>query len=58
MLVPINQRRMKQCRREAYIFDPVKQGISTASSPSDMFSTHPGILKRLAAIGIRRKSNS
>ncbi len=43
-------------RREAYIFDPVKQGIKGISSPSDMFSTHPGIIKRLAAIGIKVKS--
>ncbi|OGO91459.1 MAG: zinc metalloprotease HtpX [Coxiella sp. RIFCSPHIGHO2_12_FULL_42_15] len=42
-------------RREAYIFDPVKQGVTGTNSPTDMFSTHPGILKRLAAIGIKRK---
>lgn len=43
-------------RREAYIFDPVKQGVTGAQSPSDLFSTHPGIIKRLAAIGIKLKS--
>jgi heat shock protein HtpX len=42
-------------RREAYIFDPIQQGISSISSPSDMFSTHPGIVKRLAAIGVKLK---
>lgn len=44
-------------RREAYIFDPVKQGISGIHSPSDLFSSHPGILKRLAAIGIKLKGD-
>jgi len=43
-------------RREAYIFDPVQQGISGIHSPSDLLSTHPGILKRLAAIGIKIKN--
>lgn len=42
-------------RREAYIFDPVKQGISSMSSPSDVFSTHPGIVNRLKAIGVSLK---
>jgi len=42
-------------RREAYIFDPILQGISTAQGPSDLFSTHPGIVKRLAALGVRLK---
>ena len=39
-------------RREAYIFDPVKEKINSIHSPSDMLSTHPGIKKRLKAIGI------
>jgi heat shock protein HtpX len=42
-------------RREAYIFDPILQGISTTQGPSDLFSTHPGIIKRLAALGYRQK---
>ena len=42
-------------RREAYIFDPTQAGIAAKHSLSDFFSTHPGINKRLAAIGIRRK---
>lgn len=43
-------------RREAYIFDPKRAGIEAKQSLSDFFSTHPGINKRLAAIGIKRKS--
>jgi heat shock protein HtpX len=40
-------------RREAYIYDPVKMGIEAATSPSDWFSTHPGLKKRLAALGYK-----
>lgn len=43
-------------RREAYIFDPVTAGISVKSSLSDVFSTHPSIEKRLAAIGFKQRS--
>lgn len=42
-------------RREAYIYDPVKMGIEAAKSPSDWFSTHPGLKKRLAALGYKGK---
>lgn len=42
-------------RREAYIFDPTQAGISTMSSISDAFSTHPNIVDRLAAIGFKLK---
>lgn len=42
-------------RRQAYIFDPVIAGIETKREASDFFSTHPGIKKRLAAIGIKPK---
>lgn len=40
-------------RREAYIFDPVQAGIEPVSSPSDLFSTHPNIKDRLAALGFK-----
>lgn len=40
-------------RREAYIFDPVKAGIEAKSAISDLFSTHPNLKDRLAAIGFR-----
>lgn len=43
-------------RREAYIFDPTQAGISSISSISDAFSTHPNINDRLAALGIKFKS--
>lgn len=41
-------------RREAYIFDPVQAHIQPAASPSDWFSTHPGLIKRLAALGFKQ----
>jgi len=43
-------------RREAYIFDPMRAGIEAKSAVSDFFSTHPGIKKRLSAIGFTLKS--
>lgn len=42
-------------RREAYIFDPIQAGIEGARSPTDFFSTHPGIQNRLAALGFKRR---
>ena len=44
-------------RRAAYIFDPIQAGIEPVKSLSDTFSTHPGILKRLAAIGFIKPKN-
>ncbi len=43
-------------RREAYIYNPAEAGISAMSSLADVFSTHPSIKDRLAALGF--KSNS
>jgi heat shock protein HtpX len=43
-------------RRESYIFDPVQAGIEASTSISDMFSTHPSLEARLAALGIKRRS--
>lgn len=40
-------------RREAYIFDPVQAGIEPVTSLSDLFSTHPNIKDRLAALGFK-----
>lgn len=40
-------------RREAYIYDPTQAGISPDSSLSDLFSTHPSIIERLKAIGMK-----
>lgn len=45
-------------RREAYIFDPKLAGISNFQSLSDLFSTHPSIQRRLAALGFKSKNNS
>ncbi len=42
-------------RREAYIYDPKKANISMKHSITDFFSTHPGIMKRLSAIGYKKK---
>lgn len=42
-------------RREAYIFDPAQAGIASISSMSDMFSTHPSLETRLAALGFKRR---
>lgn len=42
-------------RREAYIFDPIQAGIEPVSSLADIFSTHPNIKDRLAAIGFTWK---
>ena len=40
-------------RREAYIFDPVQAGIKPTASLSDLFSTHPKLQDRLAALGFK-----
>ncbi|MCC2666359.1 MAG: hypothetical protein K0S63_275 [Gammaproteobacteria bacterium] len=42
-------------RREAYIFDPVQAGIEATSSLTDLFSTHPSLKDRLAALGVKIK---
>lgn len=42
-------------RREAYLFDPKQAGIRALSSIGDLFSTHPSLEKRLAALGFKKK---
>jgi heat shock protein HtpX len=42
-------------RREAYIFDPIEAGIESTTSINDLFSTHPSLETRLAALGFKRK---
>ncbi len=43
-------------RREAYIFDPTQAGIhGMMASLNDLYSTHPSVEKRLAALGYVRK---
>lgn len=44
-------------RRQAYIFDPVQGGVEPVKSFADVFSTHPDINKRLAALGFSKKQN-
>ena len=43
-------------RRQAYIFDPIQAGIEAKNALSDAFSTHPGIEKRLKALGFTSKN--
>lgn len=43
-------------RRESYFFDPIQAGIESVSSLGDMFSTHPNIKDRLAALGFKSKN--
>jgi heat shock protein HtpX len=43
-------------RREAYIFDPAQAGIKSLASTNDLFSTHPSLEDRLAALGYKRKA--
>lgn len=43
----------EEVRREAYIFDPTQAGISLGQSIGNMFSTHPPLAERLAALGFR-----
>ena len=42
-------------RREAYIYDPTQAGIEPIASVSDLFSTHPSLETRLAALGFKQK---
>lgn len=43
-------------RREAYIYDPTQAGIDAVTSVSDLFSTHPSIEERLAALGFKSRN--
>jgi heat shock protein HtpX len=45
-------------RREAYIYDPTQAGIASIPSISDLFSTHPRLETRLAALGYQKKKDS
>lgn len=40
-------------RRAAYLYDPVQSGIERVKSLANLFSTHPDIQHRLAALGIK-----
>jgi heat shock protein HtpX len=42
-------------RRAAYLYDPAQAGIDRASTINSLFSTHPDLEARLAAIGYKYK---
>jgi heat shock protein HtpX len=42
-------------RRAAYLYDPVQAGIEPVKSLANLFSTHPDIDHRLAALGVKRR---
>ncbi|MBX3709771.1 MAG: zinc metalloprotease HtpX [Gammaproteobacteria bacterium] len=41
-------------RREVYIYDPLEAGIKSFTSINDIFSTHPSLAARLAALGFKK----
>lgn len=43
----------EEVRNEAYIFDPIQAGISASQSLASLFSTHPTLTERLAALGFK-----
>lgn len=45
----------EEIRREAYIFDPSYLGIQAFNSINNLFSTHPSLDDRLAALGFKKK---
>lgn len=55
--IDIAQTPHENVRREAYIFDPTEAGLTSLTSLSDLFSTHPSLEERLAALGFKKKSN-
>lgn len=45
-------------RRASYLYDPVQSGVEPMHSLANLFSTHPALASRLAAIGIKIKPSS
>jgi heat shock protein HtpX len=45
-------------RRAAYLFDPAQAGIISVKSIANLFSTHPDINDRLAALGFKTKKQN
>lgn len=43
----------EEVRRAAYLYDPSQSGISSLQSFANLFSTHPDIKDRLAALGFK-----
>lgn len=50
------QTRNESIRRQAYIYDPLQAGVSTSGAIAELFSTHPSLEKRLAALGFKLKN--
>lgn len=44
----------EEVRRAAYVYDPAQAGISSDGGLSNLFSTHPAIGDRLAALGFKK----
>lgn len=53
-----NQTAHENVRRAAYIFDPVSAGLHVKEGLSELFSTHPSMEKRLAALGYQQSQHS
>jgi heat shock protein HtpX len=53
--IDLEQTPNENVRREAYLFDPAQAGIRGLNSISDLFSTHPSLETRLAALGFKKK---
>lgn len=51
-----NQTAHEDVRRAAYIYDPVQSGVQLMRSLASLFSTHPDINERLAALGFKQQS--
>jgi heat shock protein HtpX len=45
-------------RRAAYLYDPAQAGIDRPRTVNELFSTHPDLENRLAAIGFKLKDSS
>lgn len=43
-------------RKDSYIFDPSDAGVKSFTSIADLFSTHPSLATRLAALGFKKKT--
>ena len=48
-----NQSAHEEVRRAAYIYDPIQCGIKPMQSIATLFSTHPDLKERLAALGVK-----
>ncbi len=44
----------EEVRKASYLYDPSRAGVKGINSISSMFSTHPSVEKRLAALGFKK----